>query len=119
MLFYESRFSSRYAIALCKLDHVEKKGDHSDEILKHLEKAVSIDDKDPYAFYLLGHTQYNNKDYKAAVVSFQKAEKIKVRPLFLFLLLIIILSLDSPLLTCTILGLHRRPQETKTRLSRL
>ena len=65
-----------YAITLSKLEALEKH-DYSEEILKHLEKATSIDAKDPYALHLLGVAQYNLKDYKNAIASFEKAEKIK------------------------------------------
>uniref|UniRef100_A0A1I7XKZ7 TPR_REGION domain-containing protein n=1 Tax=Heterorhabditis bacteriophora TaxID=37862 RepID=A0A1I7XKZ7_HETBA len=54
-----------------------EKVDFTNEILSHLEKAVAVDPKDPYALHLLGVQQYNKKDYNAAISSFQKAESIR------------------------------------------
>ncbi|KAF8382603.1 hypothetical protein PRIPAC_71745, partial [Pristionchus pacificus] len=66
-----------YALILTRLAKLEKKPEYESEAVKHLEKAVTVDPKDPYALHLLGVTQYNNKDYSAAVATFQKAEAIK------------------------------------------
>ncbi|GMT10436.1 hypothetical protein PFISCL1PPCAC_1733, partial [Pristionchus fissidentatus] len=66
-----------YALILTRLAKLEKKPELEGEATKHLEKAVKIDSKDPYALHLLGVQQYNSKDYSAAVASLQKAETIK------------------------------------------
>ncbi|CAI4222956.1 unnamed protein product [Auanema sp. JU1783] len=65
-----------FAILLSRLDAVEK-SNHGEDIIKHLEKSVSLDNTDPYAFHLLGVAQYNNKDHKKALENFAKAEEIR------------------------------------------
>ena len=77
-------YNFRYAIIICKLIHVDKKGckKHMSElkadIKNHLERATKIDSKDPFAWHLLGVYHFENKDYKEALTHFQKAEGIRV-----------------------------------------
>ncbi|KAK6055589.1 tetratricopeptide repeat protein [Cooperia oncophora] len=66
-----------YAIALSAVDELNPKADHSTEIVKHLEIAVSLDQDDAYAAFLLGVAHYKKKNYEEALSHFQKAESIK------------------------------------------
>lgn len=47
-----------YSVLLMKLQHVDKKhkvlANANEEILEHLQKAVKIDPKDPFAWQFLG-----------------------------------------------------------------
>jgi tetratricopeptide (TPR) repeat protein len=66
-----------YAITIIRLAEIEPKTTNLDDAVKHLEIATKKDPSDPYSFTLLGIQQYNRKDYKEALESFEKAESIK------------------------------------------
>lgn len=66
-----------YAIALLKLQKMNKKVDHSADIIKHLETASKLDKDDAYTVHLLGVVHYKKKNYTEALSLFEKAEKIK------------------------------------------
>ncbi|KAJ1350094.1 hypothetical protein KIN20_005810 [Parelaphostrongylus tenuis] len=68
-----------YAIALLKLQDLEKKADRSADIIKHLEMACNLDRRDAYAAHLLGVSHYEKKNYAEALSFFEKAEQIKER----------------------------------------
>ncbi|VDM58956.1 unnamed protein product [Angiostrongylus costaricensis] len=79
-LVFTTLFNSKllmYAIALIKLQDIEKKVDRSADIIKHLEMASKLDKNDAYTVHLLGVIHYNKNNYAEALSLFQKAEQIK------------------------------------------
>jgi tetratricopeptide (TPR) repeat protein len=69
-----------YAIAMSKLAEVDSKFKKStkvnDVVADHLQKAVQLDPRDPFAWHLLGVQYYRQKNYKEAVDCLKKAESI-------------------------------------------
>jgi len=71
-----------YAISLMELlknDKLEKKQISlaKESIKESLNKAIKLDDKDPFTWHVLGVFHYENKDYKEAIKNFEKAESIR------------------------------------------